>query len=518
MERSISSESTERRLRRLSLPGSVMLSSTCSDFADVCGSKKTSRLSSDISSSASLYKVGGDDPNPMDGSVFKIPGRPASSYGGFPRTRVMSALDVVGEDGVAGESGKESPLLASRTFMVRTPSAPRRTNSMSGSAELLIRPQIVVRPRKNPARQKEVSDTPIVITPKEENPSREIERTLSLEGNKWNRAGSEELTLIPRQEESSKNGSGSLAVQVPHRQSRRKSLDSWTAFSFFGGESQQSSTEQNSRPSSSITTANDISPSNSSQGFSPTAALSSSRSAWLSSWTSDWGSNRKDTRVTTTAHSPGLENNDDVVSRPASIISNEGAAQLSRFAFPRTSSSNSNLVTSGLGLNNTTGSIKYHDSNQTISDMTTSSGHHAKKAASIKSNSSSNHSHHHNYTRSEDLHIPERRYKSSRSRLLSISSPSEPLPPQLYPESAAADYFQVAGGSHGHHSYHLSRVLEGPYTPNDSNIHIHSGFADQLTPRSFSSIEGYFSPPLTKIQIPSPVDEITDPMSKVKVP
>ncbi|UZJ52493.1 hypothetical protein CBS101457_001813 [Exobasidium rhododendri] len=522
MEPNLSSESLQRR-RRCSLPGDAVLSSTTDpSVADTISSLKSSQKSPDQTCSAESHDS--DSKGTLEeSSVFKVPGRPASSYGGFPRTRVMSALDVVGEDGAVSDSGRESPSLTSRPTIYRGSSTSRRTNSMSSSTDLLIRPQIVVRPKRNPNRVVAGSDARYLS--KERVKARDMERNLNVGSATMIRAESEDVGAS-RKEPSSTLGHSSItgAVQAIPRQIRRKSLDSWSAFSFFGGGNMSPTTEDSSSRATSrstttatttTTTTTGMSPSGSSHGI---AAPFSPPVAWLSSWTSDWG--RKDSIA---AQSPGAgSSSSDVDCRP------EHAPSSNQSSFPSTSSLDNN---SALDMNSSTlpSLLLHHDSSLTISDIASNSSNHAKKPASIRSTSSSSQSahHHQHHSRASELHSPpaERRFKSSRSRLLSITNPLEPLPPQLYPETAAANYFQVTSPANkdGHYnSYQMSKVLVGSssFTTSSEIRDAPWSQADQLTPRTFTSFDGngnslgYFSTPVnTNLGKPSPFDKSADPMA-----
>ena len=429
-----------RRDRRCSLPGTILLPSIHPELSE---STLPSCTSSDLPSSVSITE--GAENQSASETGFKVPGRPASAYAVTHRSRLMSALDVVGEDGLAGAD--VSPR-AAQSFSRPASSLSKRTTSMSGSGDLHIRPQIVVRSTKGNSRSPTSSTSSrdrmllsdIIATHQEKN----LERTLSLGSKRMSRTGSEEP---PHR----RFDPGAVAVQVP-KQTRRKSLDSWSSFSFFGsGGTSLLSTPEGVGATSSSTA--EVSPSNSSQGYPATpTGLTSSPTMWLSSWTSDWVQKRKDSVQAMGEQRMSIDNG----SRPGSVTSSneDGMAPLRTYSF----------------------------------------------------SSSSNHP-----LRSDDSHAPEqrRRRPAIRQRLLSTSTPTEPLPPKVYPDTATADYF------HRKHSYLASSPSD---TPLDASVRLHSALtpsSDQLTPRSLDSYPhtpSFLTPSIGNIQIPTPVEEVSDPM------
>lgn len=429
-----------RRDRRCSLPGSILLSSIHSELSD---STLPSCVSSDLPSSVS-HTEGAEDQSAGEAG-FKLPGRPASAYAVTHRSRLMSALDVVGEDGFAGADSHPS---AAQSFSRPASNLSKRTTSMTGSGDLHIRPQIVVRSTKGSSRSpvssigsRDCVITSDIITSHQE---KNLERTLSLGSKRMSRTGSEEpphCRLDP----------GAAAVQVP-KQTRRKSLDSWSSFSFFGsGAASLLSTPEGSGAASSSTV--EISPSNSSQGYPATpTGLASSPTMWLSSWTSDWMQKRKESLPSTGEQRISI----DTGSRPGSVTnSNEDAmAPLRTYSF-----------------------------------------------------SSSKHR-----PQSEDTHAIEqrRRRPAVRQRLLSTSTATEPLPPKVYPDTATGDYF------HRKHSYLAASPTD---TPLDASVRLHSALtpnSELLTPQSLLDSNphtpSFLTPSIGNIQVPTPVEEVSDPM------
>lgn len=487
MERQTSLDRWSRE-RRSSLPGSILLSPTRSEQGDsIHNNKQHSRTSSDILFHVNLLEQ--KDDSTVHENEFKIPGRPASAFSNFSRSRGTSSLDVVGEDGYTASKGPPDTPYSHRR---PNSSLSKRTTSMSGSGDLLIRPQIVVRPKmsstnRSPATSTSSYEQTTMIAAKVESQSRDyslrtMERTLSLDNSRMSRTGSEDS---PNRFGKNNIMKGSSAIQVP-KQLRRKSLDSWTAFSFFQGGSLLSTPENGGDANS----ESELSPTNSVQGHSSLqiAGLphvsSSSSSSWLSSWTTDW--NNQKGKSVQGGHVDRL--NSDSNTRSTSITSNEGMlTPFNSWTFPSS-------LTAG-------GSLPCHDSDNTISDITT-----------VRSNSSSGHSFR-NQTQSDEVHSTERRAArpSSRSRLLSISTPAEPLPPRVYQESATGDYF------HTRHNFQFPPPPSSSSSSSTSPMDI----ASQLTPRSLRQgklLNATFLPPpsIGKIQIPTPVDEITDPMNVFK--
>jgi hypothetical protein len=408
MER-INSNSEVKRERRCSLPSSILLSSLTSGESEVTMPSciTTSDMPSNVSSTTE------EDRSTSD-TGFKVPGRPASAYAIASRSRVMSALDVVGEDGIAGHQPGN---LVSPTFPRSPSSVSKRTTSMSGTGDLHIRPQIVVRPTKGSSRSPTTSTGSggRVHLSDINSTVRSLDRTLSLGSKKMSRTGSEEPPNRRLADQ------GAIAVSMP-KHARRKSLDSWASFSFFGSGTVPSTPGESIKATTSATTSPtaDVSPSNSSQGYPTTpTSLASSPTMWLSSWASDWTQRRKDSL-------PALEHriSSDAGSRQGSITSNEDSMTLLR----KYSSSSSNN----------------HQSSQ--------------------------------HVRSDDLQAPERRRRrpAVRTRLLSTSTPTDPLPPKVYPDTAMGDYF------HQEHAFGSISPTFISYTPLAASVRLHSA----LTPSS----------------------------------
>lgn len=522
------------RQRRSSLPSNVALSSAL-DTTDNNLLVRTDSLPRSRTPSSSTSPV-------SNSASFKVPGRPASAVapgledvrrrGGVARASKLNgaALDRVGEDSLSTETSATSSTL----FASGSAGMHRRTSSSSATGDLSIRSQIVVRPRRQAAHSTSSSER--AISPTFPSPQEPIDPHQDPQPRIVGSRSS--IGLADREERGTTSGAearlGRLSIDE-----RRKSIDSWMSLNILGtpmrstnssdGEARSQSVRASAitrRPQTtrSLTGVNSPSqtPSFGASNMSESGSsgtLASPSLSWLPAWPAEsWGHRKSFTS--------------DSGSRPQSVGSIEGLFPASQsgsgFATIPSSTSSHNLASSP--------------------ESTANAGRTLKATASVRSNSSQSSGSH----AAEDIAVavPERRRR--RSRLLSNSSHSALVPPQLVAGQGASASF-VGSSTFSWESTRsgagesLAAAVGRPISPRSSPMSTPttqhpaaplpvSGESETgpstLSPpplpfsRTLSmpylgsksshgtslSPESYF-PPLFRIQVPSPVAEISDPLS-----
>lgn len=552
------------RERRNSLPSSALLAmvNESEDITEAVLAPKPK-----YSSSASVFELrcGSGSPSSDFDTAFKKPGVPASLYNERSRSRLSFALTSVGEDGAMAD---ESSVLPAHTY-VNNRRTSRRTTSMSGTGDLLIRPQIVVRSHRSQSQRHQHASKELLSSslgrsleqrsrmPLAEaisNTSQPVTRTLSLGGKSMARASSQESSIRQPIKE---NRSSRRATKVSTKQMRRKSLDAWSAFSFFSDQTANAAEVEAAAfvPKSEVTHAISTSPAMQRLSVSPT--LSSPSTSWLPSWSHDWGMPiRKDSRrgqgvispVTTSARSDATDTS-DVESRPTSRSSQSHGVPMREWSFPQSSSANSKISSLCPPSPSRSSSKQQLDSDSTTySDHTTtvSTVDQSRKTPTLSSDTSSSF-YSQAYSQASSSHQKEpRKRKGSRVRLLSVSSPAQPLPPKVFSESAVGRQFsaQVARRQGGH-SVSSNDHVEGSkfdesgndslqskkrFAPksNLSNLAAlqlyHDQYRDLQSPSDDStptlpapnettaSLDLPSRPRLGRLQLPTPIEERSDPL------
>lgn len=531
------------RQRRSSLPSNVVLSTSMTESHEGALALKTDDLPRSRTPSSST--------SPVSASAgFKVPGRPASANvplyedarrrGSTSRISTMTspALDRVGEDSLSTETAMTSPALSSSSALGGGGGMHRRTSSSSATGDLSIRTQIVVRPRRQVAHSTSSSDRPM-------SPSSPHESLHAHQRPQPRVVGSRATTIegadLEERQATASVAEAKAKMDRPTIDDRRKSIDSWMSLSNILGtplrSNETSETEARSqslrlsaaaskRPQTtrSLTGVNSpsqtpsLSATNMSESGS-TGTLASASLSWLPLWPADTWDHRKSFAT------------DSASSRPPSIGSIEGLFPASQsgsgFATIPSSASSHGMA---------------HSPESIVKNRT------LKATASIRSNSSQSSGSH--GAEHDASAVPERRRR--RSRLLSNSSHSALVPPQLVASQGASPFFvgsssavfssnprtdageslaaavgrstsprcspmstpttQDGPASHGvKRDEHMDSSVVSPPTvgfgrtlslPHLSSPNYHAGGL---------SAESYF-PPLFRIQVPSPVAEVSDPL------
>lgn len=480
MQRNVSNRSANKQSRPPSLhSGGDFFSSNDTRYTDTFPCQATSRTKRPSSTYENLH----DDRRPDRTALFKVPGPPASattikSHNEIPCTTTLSD-DVHGHSDVA-EKG--------------WPSTHHR-RAASVSSDLKIRPQIVMHASRVSLSR-----------------SGTFERSHSTQSSSENALHSD----IGHSDEQAWRSSPPL----PGGAGRRKSTDSWSSLLNFAGrntspdarldepESDSTASKPERRPHTRIHLPR-------SATMSMTSPSASSTTNWLSAWTADWGRGSQ----SMSPSSSGMERTTSKdTSRPASIVSQDESL-LSPILLPRTSS-NRSIAGMVFPSMDSVPSLETHE--HTLEDEGTGSSPRDPVSLKFSRRASGTPSLDQSTIRLGKSPVQENdvtgkngdspgkqahHRRRTRSRLLSTSSPAEPLPPRL-----SADAASVLTSNH-HHDVELSSLAAnlqlGSFiqAPPDENILTNNAKRASTSP--------YTSPraPLLRLHIPSPVDERADPLA-----
>lgn len=532
--RSTGSRDQHERARRVSLPSSALMGTLSSGSGSHLSTSTRSVRQGVSSSSFIADDTLADDDGDTTLQTFKRPGAPASAT---PYKTKRPSLTTSTTDRPVEQAGQGS----FDGHASRSASMHKRASSMS--SELMIRPQIIVR-APNRARD---SQTTILDRP-----------------------------LSPQEGHSDSRACSPMTVPLPsptqNVDPRRRSVDSWATLGLLGGyRTTKKSDPQDRRPSltsgegqqqvgsPSSTTSHDAK----SDGLRPTLGLlsASTSSSWLPLWASDWGA------ASRRPSQPGFERTNSgnrTYSRPASVVSQEMSTGTPAL-LPRTNSSRS-ISALGFPSLDSMPSLETHEASTLENDDHTI-GSSPRDHSSILSSPSSVLSSGHHYDQatmkgnrgswyavdtslsslgSSGGNAPrgDRRGGKTRTRLLSTSAPSDPLPPRLNSEAANAMPALFARSSmspaNADREDMLSALRPKPDSSSSANnvptidaqavpllkhrskssdcpdLHLASKAMTEPAPGPVHANKLTYSSPQSQfanLHIPSPVDERADPIS-----
>ncbi|PWN32118.1 uncharacterized protein FA14DRAFT_162370 [Meira miltonrushii] len=593
MERTSSQQaSAHERSRRSSLPSSAMMSvqssrqsteSNARQMKDYLSGKTFSSASSVVSHDGGM--MSGDEGDTTV-QAFKMPGQPASAQseqsGQRPRLPTISIRQ--------NEGGLDAMSEMAKSYSVDGNSIHRRT--LSASSDLVIRPQIVMRASHRARESKSII----------------MDRPLSPQDGSTSSRGASPDPL-PQ------------GLQMDHR---RRSIDSWSSLSFLHGNMSRPDMSRN--PSAVTTTEEERNAGQrpnkgedmiiaglpdpagaSARSIGPTERNRST--SWLPTWTSDWGlsSRRPSLDPSNQSHvEPQDHSKVSQMSDPTSIASqdqshNHQVDVSDNSIVIRRSESNQSVPALGFPSLDSMPSLEPHEGHATsLENDDATMGSSPRDRNSIMSSpssvfsgaSTSIHPHHDQATirgsrgswymndllsssslgkasgvSSVHLTSPsskhERRRGKSSSRLLSISTPTDPLPPALTTSDAAqalpnlfSSQVRISTPDDIQRRSTKSQINKRPRptsitsteaipsvtlspplldsrskSSDSEDVSTLQGFSrksstshDPLpnfgTSRGISSVPAYTSPSMQfiKLDIPSPVDERTDPIITTTMP